>query len=140
MSSGVGAVMTASLERAPWGWALLGTVVLALIKAWPVLRKLGIDENAGIRSEYVSEIKSLREEVHNLRTENDGLRREIRELHDLLSGIRRQSLADQAAAIRNIPAVSEAVSEAAVRAVRAAGDAELIDRIDRADRDKGDGK
>jgi hypothetical protein len=44
-------IMKSSVERAPWGWALLATTILALIKVWPVLTKLGIEARAAMRVE-----------------------------------------------------------------------------------------
>ena len=44
-------IVTGSLSRAPWGWALLFTVVIALIKAWPVLQLQAMNAAAQLRGE-----------------------------------------------------------------------------------------
>jgi hypothetical protein len=33
----IGLLLSASMERAPWGWGLFALVLLALIKGWPAL-------------------------------------------------------------------------------------------------------
>lgn len=43
--------LTGSVSRAPWGWALLLAVVLALIKAWPVLQLQAQNAAAQLRGE-----------------------------------------------------------------------------------------
>lgn len=56
----LGALVVGSFQRAPWGWALLGTVVLALIKVWPILSLQVIQARAKIRSEDHEELTSCR--------------------------------------------------------------------------------
>lgn len=45
------AALTDSFARAPWGWALLATVVVALIRVWPALSQQSIEARAKIRGE-----------------------------------------------------------------------------------------
>lgn len=44
-------IFVGSLQRAPWGWALLVVVILALIKVWPILAAQAIEARAKIRGE-----------------------------------------------------------------------------------------
>jgi cell division protein FtsB len=69
-------------------------------------RKLTIDYNSGLRSEFITEMHNLRDEIKGLRGENEGLRTEVktmrrendllrdevRQLHGVIDGLRRQSL------------------------------------------------
>lgn len=41
-----------SVERAPWGWALLLTVILALIKVWPIIQLQTDAARAQMRGEH----------------------------------------------------------------------------------------
>ena len=51
----VGVVVGQSFERAPWGWGLFGAVLLALIKAWPLLAKQAIEARAALRADRRSD-------------------------------------------------------------------------------------
>jgi hypothetical protein len=82
-ATGVGATIMASVERAPWGWALLLTVLAALIKGWPAIadsatrartaigdRRMSRIENLEIRMEeqraaYEAELSILRHQCNN---------------------------------------------------------------------------
>lgn len=68
-------------------------------------RKLTIEENAGLRKEFLDEMHSMRDqlgglrddndklrgEVRSLRAENDNLRTEVRGLHAVIDGLRRET-------------------------------------------------
>lgn len=49
-------IFASSFERAPWGWVLMVTVVLGLIRVWPALSKQAIEARAQIRSERRSDL------------------------------------------------------------------------------------
>lgn len=107
-------------------------------------RKLTIEDNRGIRSEFIDEMRALREDMKGLRTENSGLhaavselreentnlRREIRELHGVIDGLRRQTLTGQIETQRTIveslppdvvsPAISNALRQ--LNSVRGTGE------------------
>lgn len=97
-------------------WSILLTLagilivaVVAYIKIMPRLRELEINNNAGLRKEFIEEMAALRgevtgmreengelrDEVKGLRTENKVLREEIRELHGVIDGLRRENQSAQ---------------------------------------------
>lgn len=41
------------------GWVLVAVVVLALVKAWPALRKLQIEEDGSLRGDLMKRIEAL---------------------------------------------------------------------------------
>lgn len=104
-------IIEASFLRAPWGWALLGSVITGFFVLLPKIKKLSVDEHSQMRQEYVDEIRALRQDIKELRTENAGLSRELADVRVELAGYKKQHLAEQAAAIRNIPAIREAVQD-----------------------------
>lgn len=103
----------ASFIRAPWGWGLLASFVGAFLVFYPKVKKLQIDEHSQMRKEYVDEIKALRAEVAQLREQNVSLLRELTDVKVELVGYKKQHLAEQAAAIRHVPGVREAVQDVA---------------------------
>jgi hypothetical protein len=58
-----------SVTRAPWGWMLLITVVIALIRAWPDLSLRAQNARDKLRGEQREDLKSCREEIGELRDE-----------------------------------------------------------------------
>lgn len=44
------AILISSAERAPWGWALMIAVILALIKVWPIINAQVIAANEQARN------------------------------------------------------------------------------------------
>lgn len=60
------AMVEASAIRAPWGWALLATVVLALIKVWPLLQLQAFNARQALRAEKRSDRVSLLERIEAL--------------------------------------------------------------------------
>lgn len=81
------------------GW----TLCLLLVGGWIALRRdrakqeskireLDIGERSGLREEFIGEMAALREEVKGLREENSALRQEIRALHGIIDGMRRDQL------------------------------------------------
>lgn len=73
-------------------WAIFAAVVVAIVRIIPQMAKLKVEENAGLRREFIDEMRQLRDEVTQLRTENDILRKEVRELHGVIDGMRRENL------------------------------------------------
>ena len=92
---------------------LIATLIGLVLKFQIDRRKLTIQENTGLRSEFIDEMQRLREEVHGLRLENSGLRTEVAELHAIITGMRREGIQAAASAqsqiIRNMP--PEAVTD-----------------------------
>jgi hypothetical protein len=64
-------------------WGIFFMAVIALIKAWPKLKEIGVQERQGIRDPYVKRIRELAEDVKQCRKECDEqevrLRREMEE-------------------------------------------------------------
>lgn len=104
-------LLISSFQRAPWGWGVLVTMIYGLIKIAPQWKRLAIGEHARMRQEYIDQIKALREEIDRLRERVDGLTAENTDLKLQIAGLSRQHIAEQAAAIRNVPAVREAVED-----------------------------
>jgi hypothetical protein len=78
------AALLGSFQRAPWGWALLVTALLGLIKIWPVLTKLSIEARAQIRKERRDDLSDcqrqlaeVRVEIRNLATDFNNLKIEL---------------------------------------------------------------
>lgn len=74
-AAGLAQILGASAKRAPWGWSVLGVIILALIKVWPILndqiakvkekrREDRRDDAAQWRAEMREEIRLLREQVN----------------------------------------------------------------------------
>lgn len=110
---GLGTILLTSVQRAPWGWGVLIVALVALIKSWPALKNLTISEHQLMRQEYIDQIRAFRDEVQSLRAKVDTLTAENAELKVQIAGMRSQHLSEQAAAIRNIPSIREAVQEVA---------------------------
>jgi uncharacterized protein YlxW (UPF0749 family) len=81
--------------------ALMGLITLA-VRYRLASRKLKIEENSGLRREFIEEMGALRQEVRDLRGENEILRKEIRELHAILDGVRRENQTAQVSGQRVI--------------------------------------
>ncbi len=96
------------------GWllcvlGLAGLIQLGRVIAMqrPKMKELQIGENAGIRAEFIEEMKELRGEIKGLRDENAALRSEVRNLHGIIDGMRRESLqvglSTQRAVVSSLP-------------------------------------
>lgn len=79
---------------------LLVTLITIFLKNRFENRKLTVEENAGLRKEFIDEMHALRKEVRDLRRENDQLRDEVRGLHGVIDGMRRENLTGQLTAQR----------------------------------------
>lgn len=78
---------------------MLGVLAL-LLKNQMAHRKMTIQVNGEVRSEFIDEMQALRLEVKGLRDENVNLRQEVRELHSVIDGMRREGLSGQLSAQR----------------------------------------
>lgn len=99
-----------------WGMLLtlasiLIVAVVAYIRVMPRLKELENANNAGLRKEFIEEMAALRDEVKGLRNENDLLRGEIRELHRVIDGLRRQNNAAQISGQRVVVDALKALPE-----------------------------
>jgi FtsZ-binding cell division protein ZapB len=81
------------------GWVLCILVVGGIIQITrvvanqrPKMRELDISEGEALRTAFVGEMQALRVEIKELREENQGLRNEVRALHGIIDGMRRESL------------------------------------------------
>lgn len=78
------------------GWLLCLLVAAGLIKLVinqrPKMRELDIGEDENIRAFFAAQIEGLRGEIKDLREENTALRNEVRTLHGVIDGMRREAL------------------------------------------------
>lgn len=78
------------------GWGLLAVALLfafdKFIKQRPKMKELEIGEDEGIRAFFATQIDGLRIEIRDLREENGALRAEVRTLHGVIDGMRREAL------------------------------------------------
>jgi hypothetical protein len=77
---GLPEVFLGSLQRAPWGWALLATVVLALIKVWPIIHLQTLNARAVLRGEKRSDLSDCRQQIADMRSMLDAT---IKQMHDI---------------------------------------------------------
>lgn len=80
--------------------SIMITLLLVAMKNQVANRKMTIQVNGEVRSEFIEEMQALRVEVKGLRDENENLRREVRDLHGVIDGMRREGLAGQLTAQR----------------------------------------
>jgi hypothetical protein len=117
-------------------WALVVMVLVALIRAWPVLKKLANESDASFRADMLKQTADLRSEViaarretaeerrrcdevmHDMRLEYDNT---IREMRIQIEGLHRQIVMQSAHGVRMAAgqSVSQVVLDAADRSVRA---------------------
>lgn len=76
-------ILGGSITRAPWGWALLGTVALGLIRVWPLLSKQAIEARAQLRKEKRDDLGDCQRRLDDLNTRLDHMEEKFRrsELH-----------------------------------------------------------
>ena len=55
-----------SLARAPWGWALLAVVLLALIRVWPILALQAIKAKEQLRGENRADLRDCNKRCDEL--------------------------------------------------------------------------
>jgi hypothetical protein len=77
------AVLSGSLERAPWGWALTGMVLLGLIRVWPLLSKQAIEARTQLRKEKRDDLGDCQRRLDDVNQRLDNMEEKFRrsELH-----------------------------------------------------------
>ena len=84
-------------------WSLLGVVLVALVRAWPVLNKIKTDAEAGIRGDLLKRIEDLENRHDDCLEENARLRKDM---GDLADGLRRQIISYQILIAEHMPALT----------------------------------
>lgn len=83
----IAAILVESLQRSPWGWALLATVLVALIRAWPVLSRQAMEERAKIRGEKRDDLDSCVKRLRDMRLEIDAVKEAVSSYQIKLNGV-----------------------------------------------------
>lgn len=65
--TGIGGTFVASVERAPWGWALTFSVIIALIKGWPAIADAALKAKMALGDRRVSRIEKLEARIEEQR-------------------------------------------------------------------------
>lgn len=65
----IAALFVDSFTRAPWGWALLATVLVALIKVWPVIALQAQQARERLRQEGRSDLLNCHDRLDRLTEE-----------------------------------------------------------------------
>lgn len=93
MSSAISEMIARSTAS---GWILCllvaGGLIKLVINQRPKMKELEIGEDEGIRAFFATQIEGLRIEIKDLREENTALRNEVRTLHGVIDGMRREAL------------------------------------------------
>lgn len=63
----IGGTVVASVERAPWGWALTFSVIVALIKGWPAIADAALKAKMALGDRRVSRIEKLESKIEEQR-------------------------------------------------------------------------
>ncbi len=79
-------LVISSMERAPWGWVLMVTVLLALIKTWPIIHLQVMNAKATLRGEERSDLGDCRQELQATNKRLDGAIERIHQLELKLFG------------------------------------------------------
>lgn len=64
-------IIQGSLERAPWGWALLTTVLIVLIKMWPAIALQAQQARDALRKERRDDLSECQKKIEALTTRLD---------------------------------------------------------------------
>lgn len=104
MEAGIAAFIA---KGTPSGWTLCAIGLMALyllgkiaLNQRPQMRQMDLTEGGILREAIAAEMKGLREEITSLRDENNSLRAEVRQLHGIIDGMRREALTGQLSAQR----------------------------------------
>lgn len=76
----IGEMIAGSAQRAPWGWALLATILITLIKVWPIINLQVITARAKLRQEKRDHLNDCEEQLAELRGKLDGA---IERIHNI---------------------------------------------------------
>lgn len=91
--------------------SIMITLLVIAMKNQIANRKMTIQVNGEVRSEFIEEMQALRLEVKGLRDENVNLRQEVRSLHSIIDGMRREGISGYISAQRvvadNLPKTPE---------------------------------
>ena len=82
----IGQLLASSVGRAPWGWALLATVMLGLIKVWPVLALQAQMAKEKLRTEKRDDLHSCKEELRKMSERMDAVEERAHMLDIRLNG------------------------------------------------------
>jgi hypothetical protein len=73
----IAATLAGSFQRAPWGWALLVTVIVALIRVWPALSKQAMESRLQVRTERRSDLGDCQRRLDEMGKRVDGLEEKL---------------------------------------------------------------
>lgn len=137
----IGHILGSSFERAPWGWALAGTVILAVIKGWPAISDAATRAKTALGDRRLSRIEKLEAKIEVQRAAHEAevgiLRHQLNNVSACLDALLLliETAPDKASAhasrirqMRAEQAQTEAVEKVAVRSAKiaAASDKEPI--------------
>lgn len=77
--NGIGALLSDSFTRAPWGWALLATVIVALIRIWPAMSRQAIEARAQLRKEKREDLGDCQKRLDEVSLRLDGMEEKFRQ-------------------------------------------------------------
>lgn len=123
--------ITASFERAPWGWALAGSVILTIIKGWPAIVDASLRAKMALGDRRVSRIEKLEAKIDEQRVSYEAeigiLRHELNNVTTAFEALlmmieaKPEAAAEHVARIRAMRAQQKtdtAVEKATIRAAR----------------------
>lgn len=96
-------------------WGVFAMVLIALIKVWPKLKEIGVNERQGIRDPYIQRIRELADDVKHCRQECDEQERRLR--HEI-DGVKRGSDEREAALKERIDVLRTRVNNEAFQRVQ----------------------
>lgn len=90
-------ILGSSFQRAPWGWALLASVLVALIKGWPALKKIAAERETGLLAARGEDIEDMRTRIGDLEKRVDQANEAANVARDAANIIKLQMVSMQAA-------------------------------------------
>lgn len=79
-------ILLSSMARAPWGWTLLGVVIVALIKTWPILHLQIVNAQAQLRGERRDELHDCTRRLDEVNNKVNALNSRVHQLDIKLVG------------------------------------------------------
>lgn len=122
--AGLGGILAASAQRAPWGWALLATVLLALYRGWPVIGKLYHERESGLMAQRAADMDDMRERIRMLEGRIDKSDRRHEAHIDILSQLHSAEIA----LMRHRLGLEAQINVGLMAAIRA-GNPERLERV-----------